>query len=720
MSLTSSMWTGVSGLLQHGDKMNVVGNNIANVNTVGFKGQRMDFADFLYANSYGSSGVEQVGLGVTTSAIIGNFSQGAFESTTNATDLAISGSGFFQVSPVGSEEEFYTRAGNFNFTKEGYLVDPNGYVLQGWKIDNNEAPSVGSTGSMPAVETSGFQGTGVPTDIRLDTWTVPPKQTTNVGFVTNLSADSIDEGLYADNPFASLVNAWDGTQPPPNNQPEIPESAFSYQTSIDVYDEAGVTHTLTIYYDKVDPSTYDGDGEENLWEYMVTMDPAEDKRMFFDESLNGGAGGFIDANDTKLGGLLMSGTMTFNSAGQLINQTAYTIGGSIEPNQDAAGTPIEGGNYKADPETGALIPVVQDTSTTEGILNSLYPATVSQAGFPTFVANFTGIAGANSTGAVEGEDYLIELDLGLRVSSFSNPWSTSPTQSLGEATLTSGVDNLYNADYNPDGSEGPEYMMPNPLYISGYSVGDPIPNPLTVKGLPDNVVYPAGAASATVTLPNGMTVNYTPTNVNDPLAGGTIDTTGIDANVFTWQGLTANPADMTTAYTGTATQNQLLIEGELPKQDMLADIVPPVVRQEYTSTSYAGSNSTKEQSQNGYGHGDLNNYYVDGTGVVTGVYSNGVTLPLYQVVLFDFTAEQGLMREGGNLYSQTLESGEPQSGVPGEAGMGTIHSNSLEMSNVDLSTEFVLMITTQRGFQANSKLITTTDTMLDTVINMKR
>ena len=136
MSLTASMWTGVSGLLAHGEKMNVVGNNIANVSTVGFKGQRMDFADFVYQNSFSSAGVTQIGRGVKIGAVMGNFSTGPMETTTEATDLAISGRGFFKVKKTGSDQAFYTRAGNFRFNYEGYLMDPNGLAVQGWKVDN--------------------------------------------------------------------------------------------------------------------------------------------------------------------------------------------------------------------------------------------------------------------------------------------------------------------------------------------------------------------------------------------------------------------------------------------------------------------------------------------------------------------------------------------------------------------------------------------------------
>ena len=107
-------------------------------------------------------------------------------------------------------------------------------------------------------------------------------------------------------------------------------------------------------------------------------------------------------------------------------------------------------------------------------------------------------------------------------------------------------------------------------------------------------------------------------------------------------------------------------------------------------------------------------------GVLSGAYSNGVTLELFQLTLYDFPSKQNLHREGGNLFTETRASGLATSGAAGTGSFGTTESNSLEQSNVDLATEFVQMITTQRGFQANSKSITTVDTMLDTVINMKR
>jgi flagellar hook protein FlgE len=89
-------------------------------------------------------------------------------------------------------------------------------------------------------------------------------------------------------------------------------------------------------------------------------------------------------------------------------------------------------------------------------------------------------------------------------------------------------------------------------------------------------------------------------------------------------------------------------------------------------------------------------------------------------VLYDFVAEQHLRMEGGNLVSQTRESGDPGWGAAGVNGFGTVNGYMIEQSNVDLAKEMVHMITTQRGFQANSKVITSVDTMMEVVVNMKR
>jgi len=139
------------------------------------------------------------------------------------------------------------------------------------------------------------------------------------------------------------------------------------------------------------------------------------------------------------------------------------------------------------------------------------------------------------------------------------------------------------------------------------------------------------------------------------------------------------------------------------------------------STSfYSTASTTVFQTSTGYGAGDLQSISVDTDGVITGQYSNGQVTPLFRVALAKFQNVQGLFKEGGNLFRETRNSGEAITGNPGMNGLGSIAANSLEQSNVDISNEFVKMITTQRGFQANSRVISTSDEMLQDLVNLKR
>ena len=163
MSLSSSMWASVSGLMAHGNKMNIVGNNIANVSTLAYKGQRADFSDYLYTDGGSVSGTTQIGQGVSTYAVLGDYSQGSFESTNSVTDLAIDGNGFFQVRKQNSDQMYYSRAGDFYFNNNRELQNPEGYLLQGWKIENSKSVNFyggsTSTGST-ATTNSAYKGTG--------------------------------------------------------------------------------------------------------------------------------------------------------------------------------------------------------------------------------------------------------------------------------------------------------------------------------------------------------------------------------------------------------------------------------------------------------------------------------------------------------------------------------------------------------------------------------
>jgi flagellar hook protein FlgE len=210
---------GLSGLYAANKSLDVTGNNIANVATVGFKSSRAEFADQYAQSIRGTSGGTNVGSGVTTAAVTQNFTQGALTTGTGRDlDLAINGNGFFMVSNNG--EKLYTRAGNFHTDSAGNIIDTNGNNLQGFGVDAN-----------------GNVKTGVLTNLRVDTSNMPPKATSSITISSNL--DSTKE--------INTAAAFD------------PEKVETYDLtySTKIYDSQGNEHTLDQYFRKTGLNTWD-------------------------------------------------------------------------------------------------------------------------------------------------------------------------------------------------------------------------------------------------------------------------------------------------------------------------------------------------------------------------------------------------------------------------------------------------------------------------------
>jgi len=137
-------------------------------------------------------------------------------------------------------------------------------------------------------------------------------------------------------------------------------------------------------------------------------------------------------------------------------------------------------------------------------------------------------------------------------------------------------------------------------------------------------------------------------------------------------------------------------------------------------TQVVGENSAKVFNQDGYPAGELTGFTISKTGVITGSFSNGLVSKVAQISLAFFSNPEGLAKIGNNLYETTGNSGFAMIGLPGRDGRGIIETFSLEMSNVDLATEFTQMITTTRAYQANSRVVTTSDEMLQELMHLKR
>lgn len=175
----------------------------------------------------------------------------------------------------------------------------------------------------------------------------------------------------------------------------------------------------------------------------------------------------------------------------------------------------------------------------------------------------------------------------------------------------------------------------------------------------------------------------------------------------TRDGVTVGTGAMTFDASGALTAGGTLVAG-------------PVTVDLSTLTGYAGLTTVEASSQNGRSAGTLQSFMINADGTLLGSFSNGLKQPLGRVALATFTNPAGLEKAGGSLYRTTVNSGDAQVGAAGTGGRGALSGGTLEMSNVDLSAEFTSLIIAQRGFQANSRVITTSDEMLEELVNLKR
>ncbi len=230
MSLGGAMNSGVSGLKSFSSAMGVIGNNLANTNTIGFKAGRTLFSDLIPTNVSGSGGTSQVGRGVGLSIVDNIFTQGSLETSSSNLDLAIEGTGFFIVRNPDSLANNYSRAGAFRLNEAGYLVNPEGYVVQGY-------PSL-----------AGGNFADLTGDIQVNTRSsVPGEASSKVELTTNLNAN-------------------DQIITPPGWDIDDPMGTSNFATTSQMYDSLGNTHLITTYFTKTDV---------NKWAYNQAV-PAGD------------------------------------------------------------------------------------------------------------------------------------------------------------------------------------------------------------------------------------------------------------------------------------------------------------------------------------------------------------------------------------------------------------------------------------------------------------
>ncbi|HEB84447.1 MAG TPA: flagellar hook-basal body complex protein [Bacteroidetes bacterium] len=639
-----SLQSGVTGLRGHQLKLDVVGNNIANINTVGFKRSRITFTDSLSQllgpafgpkESRGGVNPVQIGLGVKVGSIDNQFSQGILESTGFATDLAIEGKGFFVLRR--GNHTYYSRAGNFALDAEGRLVGSDGSYVQGRIADVEGNINTAST----------ITDIVMPLDRK-----VAAKASSEVTFFSNLDLTATDS-------VATLSAA--GT------------SGVSRVTGTAV-NGIGGTHTITITGSNATNSTDVGVaaglslsdtltslGITDVDNFTVTVDP-----------------GTSDEASYTIAGLTINSTV-----GDLIDQmNAQVAGATFELDSGQIRVTRD---YAGD---GATFGVTIADSATSDIVATLFDAT------GTFAVN----NGTSST--LVAIDTFVDSALGTTV---SNSLEFEADSATGLMTKLTGL-----------GGGGVEVFA-----TDGFSA--------------------ASGANALV-IDTADTTHATSIVVYDSL-GDThtlsmeFTKTAVD-NEWAWEASVPEPAEVISGSTGTISFNRdgslkaftydgnnvnnfsFAPGGDADEMEIVFDVGSIGGFDGITQT--ASPFTTTATSQNGYGMGVLDSIQVDGNGSIIGNFSNGVERTLASIVLADFNNPGGLAKAGNSLWEATEASGRAEYGLAETNFGSSIQSGFLEMSNVDLVQEFTEMITAQRGFQANARVITVSDQILAEATALKR
>ena len=781
-----SLWAGVTGLQAHQIAMDVEGNNIANVNTVGFKYSRANFDDLIYQtsriatgpqNRHGGVNSMQVGLGVQTNSTTRIFKQGSLQTTDKQTDIALQGDGFFMVSPDGGKTTYYTRNGDFSRDSVGNFVDNGGNIVQGWMRDE-------VTGEIDPTRPIG--------DIKIPSGlTVPARATTNIALKGNL--DSGNDVGNKKIPIYQLdqYHNWTDT-----NKDGIKVDAEKHEENnvgenrfyVNKNGEQKMTERgadLGVLFNK-NGDAYNLRTGQGIW---ASYADAKTK------ALNVGAtpdGKFVPAkqlNITLNGEKIVASVASVSELASAINERytktgveASVINGNqlVLTNRNNLGTTAATRNIKMTVNPGNNIG--NDFKTTNIITAYQYIYNKTQVNathtYNDAVArevtttedlreamqrdarlwtNYTGTVVGNTPGPNITPD---PAAFAAALANNKNDGVEVTVNEHGQFQVKNPSGDAFNSDDGDDTDDTTGNIPPGTANTNA-DANDHNMN-LTVTGLSnaannvtENVKFTASMAPLSGSLSSGNATRVTDSLNMAAHSSSTdlFDSLGTKHNIkidFVKRGYTPNGGTEWTMVIQVAEPNRINPDGEpanvitgyvrFNPDGSLATYSPASITFGAQNGSAGGQHielklgttaqmdglastdndsSTADISQDGYASGELNGIRIDQSGTLVGSFTNGRSLGLAQVGVAKFSNNEGLSSEGGNLFSRTANSKDPVIGAAQTAGRGKISSSSLEMSNVDLSRSLTQLIVVQRGFQANSKTITTSDEMLNTLLQLK-
>ena len=683
-----SLNTAVTGLRGHQTRLDVIGNNIANVNTTGYKYSRVNFAESFAQTIKGATAPTAttggnnpmlVGMGTQVQSIDCIHSQGSLQQTDKDTDIALNGPGYFIVKDKSMDLTSYTRNGDLGLNADGYLVTQDGLMVQGWTANSNQyIDTVKPTGDLK-----------IPVEEPL-----APKETTKVNFGGNLH----------------------------------------YPTKLDATSCVATTST-----NNLGPADYGiiptGAG------VPVTLNAGDLTINGVSIIGNNAAGTSSMESLTSLSDLINKFTPQSNVFATVKTQTtpnglrARLVLTSIEPGTDSK--IIVGGG--AIPTIGQQVldagTTTIDTTTNPGVAVAGGSMSIATSG--TIIINGVDCGTMTATAATNTSEQNAQALCAMINTKTSLHGVTAETNGLGQVTLkATAKDIILSGTLAPTtGTSGLTLAMNKARTATAYNGGSI--NTFDAQGGKHSIsyylsgdfseVYDAANNIAGTQLKNEW--HWAATSDDKEIMLDSQDDTGRilehvisfdDKGVLNKANGTMRlrfqgPPPLAGGYTTRDVMDPQFISlnfGTTGKTDGL--------------TQFMSSDTFSVVDQDGYTKGNLLSFNIGSNGVVSGVYDNGRKQSLAQLGVANFVNPAGLSRSAGNvrgsqtIFQDTENSGPPIIGTPQSGGFGELKSSVLEGSNVDLSYQFSDMILTQRGFQANARVITTSDEILQEIMSLKR
>ena len=678
-----SLFSGVSGLKTHQTRMDVIGNNIANVNTVAYKSQNMIFSDLLYQTTQAASGANadtgrgginarQIGLGAKAAAINTAITrQGSAQSTNNPWDVMISGESFFIVN--SGSQNFFTRDGSFTIDGSGNLVMAStGYRVMGWGLDEDGNIQSGPVQALQIMKAENMTAPAEATTKAIVSG-ILDKNDTNVhskaGLVRTLSFFDARGYLYTAQ-FSIHALSQDGNY---------------YVQLDDIMNENGVS--LKEYYNVNDISQIATFGEEKHITETKVYGLPDDGSVEYDDTTNPPTfkvnyqyGEILKGfSDNVMMSMANDLTVTAPAAGNVAAGTQVTMTGNVTLDkkilQEKYGLTYdekEKAYYYAEKQAdGSYGPKkkmeLTDTASWQTVLAKLGGAGLTIPTTPGITMDDKGAVTLNFEAQFETTtDSVLSATGTFGVTIEDTPENRE--EILEKAYGLHSTDNTsYSINYiTPDGHAS---ITRDEHYVGNALVFD------TKTGKFD---YVGGSEQDAVTL------NF---------AGSATDLTGANVDLGHFSDLSIDFSTIRNVGNGKT-----------------------------STVTFDNGDGGENNLGSGRKEGALIGVEIGQDGKIRASYDNGLSKLLGQIAVTKFANAAGLAKAGNNLYSATMNSGEfDGTGIDITSdGEGSMESGVLEMSNVDLAGEFTEMITTQRGFQANSRIITTSDSMLEELVNLKR